>query len=126
MAAKLYVGNLNYRTTEAKLRTLFGEHGEVVSVKVITDRETGRPKGFAFVEMETEQAAQAAIGALNGQKVDEREIRVDKAQPPRDRGTGGRGPGGRGSGGRGSDGRRGSGSRGSSSRRSYDRDDSDW
>ncbi len=120
MSEKLYVGNLNYRTTEAKLRNLFGEFGEVLSVKVITDRETGRPKGFAFVEMDTAQAAQAAIGALNGQKVDEREIRVDKAQPPRDRGAGGRGPGGRGPGGRGS------GRRDSGGRRSYDRDDSDW
>lgn len=126
MPQKLYVGNLSYSTTEAKLRTLFGEYGEIVSIKMITDRDTGRPKGFAFVELDTDQAAQAAIGALNGKSVDGRDIRVDKAQPPRDRGAGGRGPGGRGPGGRGSDGRRGSGTRGSGSRRSYDRDDSDW
>jgi cold-inducible RNA-binding protein len=123
MAQKLYVGNLSYSTSEAKLRTLFGEFGEIVSVNVITDRETGRPKGFAFVEMATDQAAQAAIGALNGKSVDGREIKVDKAQPPRDRGAGGRGgPGG----GRGGSGGRGPSDRRSGDRRSYDRDRSDW
>jgi cold-inducible RNA-binding protein len=85
MAQKLYVGNLSYSTTEGKLRTLFGEFGEVVSVNVITDRETGRPKGFAFVEMASDEAAQQAISELNGKVVDEREIKVDKAKPQTDR-----------------------------------------
>lgn len=95
MAKKLYVGNLNYRTTEGRLRTLFEEYGEVESVNVVTDRETGRSKGFAFVEMGSEEDAQAAKDALNGQTVDEREIRVDEAKPRTDQGrrsrSGGRG-----------------------------------
>jgi RNA recognition motif-containing protein len=85
MTQKLYVGNLSYHTTEGSLRTLFAEFGEIESVNVITDRETGRPKGFAFVEMATDQAAQAAISALNGKSVDDREIKVDKAKPQADR-----------------------------------------
>lgn len=88
MATNIYVGNLNYDTTEATLRSLFAEHGEVESVKVITDRYTGRPKGFAFVEMTDEKAAEEAISALNGKSVDNREIRVDKAKPRPDRGRG--------------------------------------
>jgi cold-inducible RNA-binding protein len=86
MTQKLYVGNLSYNTTEGSLRTLFGEYGEIESVNVITDRDTGRPKGFAFVEMATDQAAQAAISALNGKSVDDREIKVDRAKPQADRG----------------------------------------
>ena len=86
MTQKLYVGNLSFSTTEETLQAMFGEHGEVESVKVITDRYTGRPRGFAFVEMATEEAAQQAIGALNGKSVDEREIRVEKAKPQPDRG----------------------------------------
>ncbi|MFN2243946.1 MAG: RNA recognition motif domain-containing protein [Anaerolineae bacterium] len=85
MAQKLYVGNLSYGTTESKLRELFGEFGEIVSVNMITDRETGRPKGFAFVEMASDEAAQNAIAELNGKVVDQREIRVDKAKPQTDR-----------------------------------------
>jgi cold-inducible RNA-binding protein len=85
MTQKVYVGNLSYNTTEDTLRTLFAEHGEVESVNLITDRSTGRPKGFAFVEMATGEAAQAAIAALNGKSVDDREIKVDKANPPRER-----------------------------------------
>jgi RNA recognition motif-containing protein len=87
MTQKVYVGNLSYNTTEDRLRTLFAEYGPIESVNVITDRGTGRPKGFAFVEMATEQAAQAAISGLNGKSVDDREITVDKAKPqaPRDR-----------------------------------------
>ena len=85
MSANIYVGNLNYRTTEDTLRTLFEEFGEVESAKVITDRMTGRSKGFGFVEMATEEAAQEAISALNGKMVDDREIRVDKAKPRTDR-----------------------------------------
>ena len=85
MAQKLYVGNLSYNTTEDTLRTLFAEHGEILSVNLIIDRETGRPKGFAFVEMATDQAAQSAISALNGRAVDDREIKVDRAKPQVDR-----------------------------------------
>ena len=85
MATKLYVGNLSYRTTEDSLRTLFAEFGEVSSATVITDRDSGRSKGFGFVEMATDQEATAAISALNGKMVDEREIRVDKAKPQVDR-----------------------------------------
>ena len=85
MTQKLYVGNLSYNTTESKLRDMFGEFGEIESVKVITDRDTGRPKGFAFVEMASDEAAQKAISELNGKVVDEREIKVDKAKPQTDR-----------------------------------------
>jgi cold-inducible RNA-binding protein len=85
MTQKLYVGNLSYDTTEGSLRTLFAEYGEIESVNVIMDRETGRPKGFAFVEMATDQAAQAAISALNGKSVDDREIKVDRAKPQGER-----------------------------------------
>jgi RNA recognition motif-containing protein len=81
MTPKVYVGNLSYDTTEVTLRALFAEYGEIESVNVITDRDTGRPKGFAFVEMGTDEAAQAAISALNGKSVDDREIKVDKANP---------------------------------------------
>jgi cold-inducible RNA-binding protein len=69
MAKNIYVGNLNYDTTEDTLRPLFEAHGEVISVNVITDRYTGRSRGFGFVEMSDEQAADAAIAALNGQTV---------------------------------------------------------
>jgi RNA recognition motif-containing protein len=89
MSQKLYIGNLSYNTTEETLRGLFSEFGQIESVNVITDRYTGRPRGFAFVEMETEEGAQAAIGSLNGKMVDEREIRVEKAKPRTDRRGGG-------------------------------------
>jgi RNA recognition motif-containing protein len=85
MTQKLYVGNLSYSTTEAGLRTLFAEFGEIQSINVIMDRETGRPKGFAFVEMATEQDANKAVSALNGKMVDDRQIKVEKAQPQTDR-----------------------------------------
>jgi len=88
MAEKLYVGNLSYNTSEDTLRTLFAEFGEIESVNVITDRDTGRPKGFAFVEMATADAAKEAIDSLNGKMVDEREIKVDKAKPRTDRDRG--------------------------------------
>jgi cold-inducible RNA-binding protein len=77
----VYVGNLSYETSREQLLTLFASHGQVASVNVITDRATGRPRGFAFVEMTTEAAASAAIDALNGQKVDGRALTVDKAKP---------------------------------------------
>jgi len=81
MTNNLYVGKLSYETTEDTLRTLFAEYGQIESVNLITDRDTGRSKGFSFVEMSTEQAAQAAISGLNGRQLDEREIKVDKAKP---------------------------------------------
>jgi len=86
MSANLYVGNLSYDTNEDTLRTLFAEFGEIESVNVITDRYTGRPRGFGFVEMATDEAAEAAINGLNGKSVDGREIKVDKAKPRADRG----------------------------------------
>jgi RNA recognition motif-containing protein len=96
MAKKLYVGNMNYDTTEEKLREVFGAHGEVTSVNIVTDRDTGRPRGFAFVEMATDEAATAAIAALNGQSVDGRQLRIDEARPRRSGGNrGGYGGGNR-------------------------------
>jgi RNA recognition motif-containing protein len=84
MTSNLYVGNLSYDTTEDTLRTLFAEYGEIESVNLISDRHTGRSRGFAFVEMSTEQAAQEAMSGLSGKQVDEREIKVDKAKPKSD------------------------------------------
>jgi cold-inducible RNA-binding protein len=89
MKKKLYVGNLRYSATEEDLRKLFSDVGQVVAVNVITDRETGRSKGFAFVEMETEEDAQEAIGHLNNHEFLGRTIRASEAQPPRDRSSGG-------------------------------------
>ena len=85
MGKRIYVGNLSYNTTESALRTLFAEYGEIESINLITDRDTGRPKGFGFVEMATDQAAQAAISALNGKSLDDREIKVNEAKPQADR-----------------------------------------
>ena len=85
MAKNLYVGNMSYDTTEDRLRELFAAHGEVTSVNVITDRYSGRPKGFAFVEMAADEAASAAIAALNEQEVDGRVLRVEEARPRRPR-----------------------------------------
>jgi cold-inducible RNA-binding protein len=89
MAKKLYVGNLNYATTEAEISDLFGTMGEVVSVNLITDRMTGRSKGFAFVEMADADAAQQAIDQLDGQDVDGRPIKVAEARPRREDRRGG-------------------------------------
>jgi cold-inducible RNA-binding protein len=104
MAKKLYVGNLAWKTTEETLRLAFGEDGRSVSnVTIMTDRETGRPRGFGFVEMGSDADAQAAIEALDGAEVDGRPIRVNEAQEraPRPGGGGGGfgGGGGRGFGG---------------------------
>ena len=77
----VFVGNLSYETSRDRLLALFAPHGQVMSVNVITDRATGRPRGFAFVEMTTEAAASAAIEALNGQEVDGRKLTVDTAKP---------------------------------------------
>ncbi|MHC4664052.1 MAG: RNA recognition motif domain-containing protein [Planctomycetota bacterium] len=90
---KLYVGNLSYDTTEDSLRTMFEEHGEVLSVAVITDRDTGRSKGFAFVEMSDDEAAQAAQGALDGAEIEGRTLKVNEARPRQNRGGGGGGRG---------------------------------
>lgn len=79
MAKKIYVGNLSYKTTEEELKSLFEAHGPVSSVKIITDRESGRSKGFGFVEMETEQDGRSAIAALNSAEVGGRQIRVNEA-----------------------------------------------
>jgi cold-inducible RNA-binding protein len=122
MAKKIYVGNMSYDTTEGTLRELFATHGEVVSVSVVTDRDTGRPRGFAFVEMATDAAANAAIAALDGQSVDGRTLKVNEARPPASRGGDrpyGGGGGGRGAGG----GRGGDRSRGSNDRGRHDRND---
>ena len=90
MAKKIYVGNLGYETTEATLSELFGALGEVLSVNLITDRMTGRSKGFAFVEMADQTAALEAINQLNGREVDGRSLKVNEARPKRDdRGGGG-------------------------------------
>ena len=80
LSKKLYVGNLPFTSTEEDLRGAFGRHGSVDSVSVITDRETGRPRGFAFVEMSEESAAQDAIRALDGSDLGGRTIKVNEAQ----------------------------------------------
>ena len=106
MGKKLYVGNLPYSATDSDLQRMFEAHGAVQSAQVVVDRDTGRSKGFGFVEMETGEAAQAAISALNGQDFDGRSLTVNEARPREERGGGG-GRGGYGGGGGG--GRRGGG-----------------
>jgi RNA recognition motif-containing protein len=92
---KLYVGNLGYAVTDGALAEMFGAHGTVQSAQVIMDRDTGRSKGFGFVEMGNDHEAQQAIQALNGKDVDGRALTVNEARPREDRGGGGRGgPGG--------------------------------
>ena len=90
MSKKLYVGNLPFSSTEADLQDVFGRHGAVRSVNVITDRETGRPRGFAFVEMSEASAADDAIRSLDGSDLGGRSIRVNEAQDRRGGGGGGR------------------------------------
>ena len=94
MGKKLYVGNLPFTTTEEELRALFGRHGSVDSVNVITDRETGRPRGFAFVEMSEPSAATDAIKALDGTQLGGRALKVNEAQDKQRSGGGGGGGGG--------------------------------
>jgi len=94
MAVKLYVGNLAFSTSEDAVRTLFAQAGTVVSVAIIKDRFTGESKGFGFVEMETQEAAQAAITQFNGYKLDNRDIKVSLARPREERGGFGGGRGG--------------------------------
>jgi RNA recognition motif-containing protein len=98
MGKKLYVGNLGYGVTDSDLSKMFEAHGEVESAQIIMDRDTGRSKGFGFVEMKTDQQAQAAIAALNGQDSGGRSLTVNEARPKTE---GGRGGGGGGGGGRG-------------------------
>jgi RNA recognition motif-containing protein len=80
MKTRLYVGNLNYRTTQERLINLFSPYGEVLSARMISDRETGKFRGFAFVEMATPEGAEAAIKALDGKEVDGRQLKVNEAQ----------------------------------------------
>jgi cold-inducible RNA-binding protein len=108
VATKLYVGNLTYGVTDADLEKMFAEFGTVQSAQVIMDRDTGRSKGFGFVEMGSAAEATAAITALNGKEVEGRKLTVNEARPKEDRGGGGRSGGGGGgrSGGGGGGGRR--------------------
>ena len=85
MAKKLYVGNLSYGTSQEQLRELFAQVGEIADVSLITDRETGRSKGFGFVEMATEEAAQEAIKRFNGYTFENRNLTVNEARPREDR-----------------------------------------
>ncbi len=94
---KMYVGNLSFNTSEAELRDLFAQHGEVSSASLVMDRDTGRPRGFGFVEMPDQGQAEAAIAALNGKNFGGRDLTVNEARPK----TGGGGFGGGGGGGRG-------------------------
>lgn len=87
MSTKIFVGNLPYSVTDASLRSNFGEFGKVSSAKVMMDRETGKSKGFGFVEMASAEQAQAAIDGLNGMSVDGRTISVSLARPREDRAT---------------------------------------
>src|SRR5260370_16003307 len=113
MGKKLYVGNLAYSIDEGSLQQIFGAHGTVQSAQVIMDRDTGRSKGFGFVEMGSDQEAHAAIQALNGAEIEGRTLTVNEARPKTEGGAG-RGRGGR----RGYRGRRG---RGRGGRRRYRR-----
>ena len=85
MAKKLYVGNLSYDMTDSDLQNLFAPHGAVQSAQVIVDRDTGRSKGFGFVEMSSDEQAQAAVAALNGQEVNGRTLTVNEARPREER-----------------------------------------
>ena len=97
MGSKLYVGNLSYSTDSSALEQLFSQYGTVQSAQIITDRETGRSKGFGFVEMGSDDEAQAAITATNGQEIDGRTLTVNEAKPREDRPKFGGGGGGGGS-----------------------------
>jgi RNA recognition motif-containing protein len=102
MGKKLYVGNLSYDVDSSALEGMFAEFGTVQSAQVIMDRDTGRSKGFGFVEMGSDQEAQAAIAGMNGKQMGGRSLTVNEARPKEDRGGGGgRSSGGYGGGGRG-------------------------
>src|SRR5215831_17720932 len=98
MGKRIYVGNLSYDTTDSALEQLFAQYGTVESAQVVMDRDTGRSKGFGFVEMKTDQEAQAAIAGLNGAQSGGRSLTVNEAKPREDRGGGGGGRGGYGGG----------------------------
>jgi cold-inducible RNA-binding protein len=117
MSTKLFVGNLSFNATENQLQDLFGAHGNVIEVDVITDKFSGRPRGFGFVTMETKEAADAAIQALHGKEFDGRALTVNEARPREDRPRSGGGGGGGYGGGRGG----GGGDRGRGGRREYSR-----
>src|SRR3954470_13156736 len=112
MGRKIYVGNLSYNVTSSDLEQLFGQHGQVQSAEVIQDRESGRSKGFGFVEMGSDEEATAAINALNGAEHDGRNLTVNEAKPKEPRSGGGYGGGGGGRGGYGGGGGGGGGGRG--------------
>ena len=95
----LYVGNLSYNTNESDLTEMFSAYGEVISAKVIMDRDTGRSKGFGFIEMASRSAGEKAIAELNGKDIDGRQIKVNEAKPRTGGGGGGGDRGGRGGGG---------------------------
>ena len=99
MGKKIYVGNLAYGVSSSDLQQMFEPYGTVQSAQVIMDRDTGRSKGFGFVEMDSEAEAQAAIAALNGKECDGRTLTVNEARPREERGGGGGGRGGYGGGG---------------------------
>src|SRR5262245_7709682 len=101
MSMKLYVGNLSFGTTEDDLHQLFSQVGTVDSATMVTDRDTGRSRGFAFVEMSSKSEGEAAISKFNGAELDGRSLTVNEARPRENRGGGGRGGGGRGGSGRG-------------------------
>jgi RNA recognition motif-containing protein len=117
MGKKLYVGNLNYGVTDSTLQQLFEPFGTVESAQVIMDRDTGRSKGFGFVEMGSDQEAQAAIAGLNGKEMDGRSLTVNEARPKPQGGGGGGGRGDRGGRGGGRGGRGGYGGGGGGGRR---------
>jgi cold-inducible RNA-binding protein len=98
MGKKLYVGNLTYGVTDSTLEQMFAAYGTVQSAQVIMDRDTGRSKGFGFVEMKSDQEAQAAITGLNGKEVEGRALTVNEARPRTEGGRGGRGGSGGGGG----------------------------
>jgi cold-inducible RNA-binding protein len=93
---KIYVGNLSFNTSESQMRQLFEAHGAVSSASLVMDRETGRPRGFGFVEMSDDTQARAAMAALNGSNVDGRDLTVNEAKPREAGSRGGGGGGGRG------------------------------
>ncbi|MEN3329875.1 MAG: hypothetical protein V7638_4682 [Acidobacteriota bacterium] len=128
MVKKLYVGNLAFQTTSQDLQELFGQAGTVESASVIEDRDTGQSKGFAFVEMSTEEEAAAAIEQFNGKEVSGRALKVNEARPKENRaGGGGRGFGGGGNrGGGGYGGNRGGGGGGRSGGNSGRRSEPRW
>ncbi|MBL8154487.1 MAG: RNA-binding protein [Anaerolineae bacterium] len=88
MAKKLYVGNLSYSTTETQIRELFAQAGEITEVTIIMDRDTGRSKGFGFVQMAEDAAAQEAIRRFNGYSLDNRSLTVNEARPREERSSG--------------------------------------